>query len=506
MDNLFKYIKESILDVDALDAATDKMMADTWAKENLKGDYSIRRLKNGMFKVRGKVILRNYNGTDFGGIVIDSLDGSLYVEDCPNIKSLDGLFARQSWGDVKTKVTGDIKIANCKSFNSLEGLPRYIDGEFVVMDCPSLKSLEGAPEMTCDVTVVKCGKKFTKAQIQKHFKCAMRIMCSMEERDEMITEAMSEPHLLKFWEWVKETYPKLKKEREEEGSRNKTPEKILLSKIADGAIRLDKIRPSDVEVYDNYENKIKDIRKALLRVANGGGIAIIKNMIADPEHRDGVYEYIFSGNGYEASGYNLYDWVRYNKYNSRITCSMGKMELCDLAGTAAGKPNSTWRQFIIVNLDIDLQGNRYKLKDERRKAKEGIVHNTKEYYEQVARANRKRWKEIIATARANKLNDEYMSVLSAVEALMHRYAKLATKMRNPDFIEQNRWSSTIDACNELVKSINNTSFSMMKYVTTAQGGRGIDSKESALKYAQQYKKTLAEKIVTFDKKLTELGL
>ena len=505
MIDLFNHLKESILDIDDLEDSMDKTIADQWIKDNIKGSCTLRRLKNGYYKARGNVVIRNYDGEFLGGIVLDSLEGSLYVEDCPKIKSLDGFFARQSWGDVKTKVTGDVKITNCESFESLEGLPRYIDGEFVIMDCPSLKSLEGAPEMACDVTVVKCGKKFTKAQIQKHFKCAMRIMCSLEERDNMITEAMSEPNLLKFWEWIKKIYPELKQERKE-ANQSDEPVKILLSKIADGALRLDRVRPSDVEIYDNYKDKIKDIRKALLNVANGGGMVIIKNMSADIDN-DGVYEYILSGDGYDVSGYNLYQWVRHNKYyNADPTCNMGKMELCDLAGTAAGKPARSIRQFIIVKLNTNFQGNKQTVHNERVKSREGMVLNTKEYYEQVAKANRNRWKNIIATARAKKLNEEYMSILSSVEALMHRYAKLPMKMKDPDFIEQQRYRCGIEDSNKLVEKINNLSFNMMKYVITAQGGRGIDSKSSALNYAQQYKKNLLEKIVEFDKKLTEIGL
>lgn len=505
MIDLLDYLKESILDVGDLEDSVDKTIADQWIKDNIKGQCTLRRLKNGYYKARGNVVIRNYDGEFLGGIVLDSLEGSLYVEDCPKIKSLDGFFARQSWGDVKTKVTGDIKITNCKSFESLEGLPNYIDGEFVIMDCPALKSLEGAPEMACDVTIIKCGKKFTKAQIQKHFKCAIRIMCSMEERDDMITEAMSEPNLLKFWEWVKETYPKLKQEREE-ANLSGEPMKIILSKIANGTLRLDRVRPSDVEVYDNYKDKIKDIRKALLNVANGGGMVIIKDMSADIDN-GGKYEYILTGDGYSVSGYNLQHWVNYNKYyNANPACHIGKMELCDMAGTAAGKPTRIIRQFIIIKLNINLQGNKRTIHNERVKSREGMVLNTKEYYEQVAKANRNRWKNIIATARAKKLNEEYMSVLSSVEALMHRYAKLPMKMKDPNFIEQQRYRCAVDDCNELVQSINSTSFSMMKNVITAQGGRGIDSKSSALTYAQQYKKNLLEKIVEFDKKLTELGL
>lgn len=510
MKNLFKYLNEGILDIDALDAFTDKTMVKKWAEQNVRGKYTLRMLKNGTYKVYGTLILRNYDGDHFGGLVIDSLEGSLYVEDCPNIKSLDGLFARQSWGDVKTKVTGDIKISNCKNFDSLAGIPSYIDGEFVVTDCPKLKSLEGAPEMTCDVTLVKIGKKFSKEQIKKYFKCAMRIMCSLEERENMITEAMSEPHLIAFWDWVKKTQPRLKQEREQRAKEEDwysvgKVETVKLSEVVGGEIRLDKIRPSDVEIYNNYKDKIKDIRKALLSVANGNGFVIIKRL---DDNKEDDYEYILSGNGSRVYGYDLKSWVRNGRWDSRINQSFGKMELCDLAGSAKGSPDVFRREFIIIKSDVDIQGSRYALRRERENNRAGMIENTPEQYREIARANRKRWKEIIAKAKAMGVSNEYLIFASKAEPLVNRFAKICNKLKDPKWVDSNRWGSGPDKCAQLIRQINEGLLNMMHNVYVAQGQitNNWRSKDESIKIAQNLKSSLENLMGQLDTELRMMGL
>ena len=507
MKNLFEILNEGILDIDDLEAQVDKTMADTWAKENLRGNYTLRKLKNGKFKIYGNAILRKYNGTDFGGIVIDSLDGSLYVEDCPNLQSLDGLFAKTNWGDVITKVAGDIKITNCKSFNSLKGLPDFIDGEFVCVDCPSLKSLDDAPDLVTDVTIIKAGKKFSEKQIKTHFKCAMKIMCSQEEYENMIIEALSEPHLLEFWDWVKKTYPKLQKELDDlvadrglyYGDRK--IQKITLSGISD-SIRLDQVRPSDVTVYDNYKDKVKDIRKALLKVANSDSVVIIKNLDRD---KDSQYEFIGAGHGAGVRGADLTNWQRVNLYSGRPYKSFGKMEFCDMAGTASGKPNGH-REFIIIDIN-DIQGNRWKMKSDRRKSREGMIENTPEFYEQVARANRKRWKEIIAQAKAMNVTNEFITVAQKMEPLIMRFARVPQKLKDYNWTSNYNAESAVEQISKKIESATSASMRMMRYVYVAQGKRkDWLSKPDALKKAQDLKQNLLEYIANIDKRLTTIGL
>lgn len=510
MKDLFKFLHESLLDIDALDRATDKMMADTWAKENLRGKYTLRKLKNGNFKVYGDLILRGYNGNDFGGIVIDSLEGSLYIEDCPNLESLDGIFARASWGDVSTKVTGDIKISNCKKFNSLKGMPNWIDGEFVCIDCPSLKSLEGAPEFVSDVKIVKCGKKFNEKQIKTHFKCAMHIMCSQEDYENMITEAMSEPHLLEFWDWIKKTHPKLQAEldkvrKEENWGSYYTKEirPITLSLLTNG-IRWDQVRPSDVTVYNNHKDKIKDIRKALLDVANGGSIAIVKRMNTNGDYE---YEYVGKGNGSKVYGFDLKEWQRINRWNDSVERSYGKMEFCDLAGKKDGTIND-WRIFIIIKIDPEVQGNRYKMQRERSDARAGMVENTPEYYKKVAEANRKRWKEMIAKAKAMGVANEFLGVAQKIEPLIMRFAKMSQKMKDPKWVDDNRYSSAIENVSDRIKTAIKLSVEMMQHVYIAQGQTESSwtSKDGALRDARDEKNSLETQIKKIEEYLNKLGL
>ena len=548
MKDLFKFLRESILDTDDLDARVDKNIADMWAQENLTGKYTLRRLKSGKFKIYGNVILRKYNGTDFGGIVIGSLDGSLYVEDCPNLKSLEGLF--ETWGsgddEVKARVTGDIKITNCKSFESLKGIPNYIDGEFACVDCPALKSLEYAPNMVSHVTIIKAGKKFKETQIKKYFKCATQIMCSMEDGDpgNMILEALSEPHLLAFWDWIKKTYPQILAQREktakEEGwgrFGSKDIEKISFKNVID-SMCLDQIRPSDVIVYDNHKDKVATVRKALLDfVNNASSLVIVKryNPLGDyKKNEDYEYEYFAVSDGHGARGWNLKEWQRGGtskwSYGGSVTTSWGKMDFVRLAGGADGTVG-TYRQFIVIP-NKEINSTRYKIQRDRRQAREGMIFTPaeakdwlnmdwhiadpkkKDYCKDLASKNIKRWKDLIAKAKAENSSAEYIRLAEKFEPLLHRYAKLPEKLKDPQWVKDHyyaSWSSSgdIKKMTDCIAVIQAELFDMMNsayYVQGKPSGKSFGTAVSAAEDAKRSYDTIQKRMKLFNEILIKLGL
>ena len=499
MKQLFNYIGEGLLDIDALDAGADQLMADKWAQDNLKGNYTLRRLKDGTFKVKGNVILRKYQGKFLGGFSISALDGSLYVEDCPDLESLDGLFAKDYFDKVTTKVTGDIKITNCKSFNSLKGIPNWIDGEFACIDCPSLKSLEDAPTLATDIILIKNGKKFSQNQIKTHFKSAVSIMCSQEEYEEyenMICEAMSEPHLIKFWDWLKNTHSKLQKKLDQRlsGGEDKwwIPEKV--PKLELGQLtntRWDQIRPSDVEVYDNTKDKVKDIRKKLAQVVDGNMVAIVKNLWdGEPDN----YRYFIYSTGGAAHCANLDTWQRREDLGRFPIEDLGKMATCDIAGTASGKPNGHL-EFIFINIH-DYIESRYKIRNARNKSREGMVYNTPEYYKEVARENRKRYKAIIASARARNVSKEYANVVTQLEPLIMRFARVPMKLTQTANAEDYSFRGKAEACSKAISTATELAGDMMKAIYSATGeiAPGWAEPSSHLNDAKRYKEKLISKI------------
>ena len=133
----------------------------------------------------------------FPTINIDEFNGSLTIEKCPNLVSMEGLFKQYFY-----KIYGNLIVNNCPKLTKL-ACPTIVEGNFQLVGNSSLKSLEGAPEMVTDeVYIMKNGKKFKEDQIKKYIPYVGDfIFCSEEGEkaninEDQIDEAFSNPYLM----------------------------------------------------------------------------------------------------------------------------------------------------------------------------------------------------------------------------------------------------------------------------------------------------------------------
>lgn len=395
-----KNLYESLLDdFDDLANAQDKSILNDWCKEHLKGKYKVTSLKkSGLLRLRGNVIIKNVPD-EILPIKIGLLEGSLSIEKCPNLTSLEGLF------EEFMTVKGNLSINNCPKLTSLKGCPFVVDGTFSLTGNTSLKSLEGAPEIVHGPTyIMKNGKRFSEDTIKQYIKIPQRIVCSVECEDiieeSMINEALSEPHLLELVDQIKKNNKDLDLKR------------LLFNWFE---IKWDNIDSSNVREYHKLDKEALTTARNIIaaRANEVKGILLLRNARGEYTHIISYKkESLYLG---ERSGYRFGPrWM-----GDKSSELMYMVEHAD--------------SFVAIIWDGDWSWERSKIQSNRRKSREGMILNTPEYYEDIARENLARYKKIIAQNRANRLassNEEFAKIDADVEAIVMKTLKLTQQYRN----------------------------------------------------------------------------
>jgi hypothetical protein len=443
-----KNLLESLLDdFENLENAQDKEMLNDWCKEHLKGKYKVTILKkSGILRLRGNVIIKGAPD-EVLPIKIGLVEGNISIEKCPNLTSLEGLF------EEFMTVKGNLSINNCPKLTSIKGCPFVVDGAFSLTGNSSLKSLEGAPEIVHGPTyIMKNGKKFSEDTIKQYIKIPQRIVCSIEREDvieeSMINEALSEPHLLELVAQIKRNNKDLDLKR------------LLFNWFE---IQWDDIDSSNVREYNRLDNEaLTTARNVIAARANEvKGILLLRNA-------DGEYTHIISYKkdylwlAEKIGGYRYYGarWV-----DSKSSELMYMVERAD--------------SFVAIIWDGDWPWKRSKLQADRRNARKGMVLNTPEYYEDIAKENVARYKKIIAQNRANRLassNAEFGKIDADVEAIVMKTLKLTQQYRNN--AKSNNGSNTMNSNWDIykVEEINRGVYDRQVYM-------GYDSKRGCSKYS-----------------------
>lgn len=387
---------ESLLDdFEDMEKSQDKDLIKRWCEENITGDYNVVVLKNRCIKLRGNAIIKNYNDETFP-YVISAMNGNLTIEKCPNIISLEGLFAEF------LSVEGNFSINNCGKLNTLKGCPFSVKGSFSITGNKSLKSLEGGPSLVFgNVYAMKNGKKFSLDKLKEKYNVATRIVCSLEDsedlvNEEFINEAINEPHLLELVDQLK---------------KDKISTSLIFNQFN---LEWDQIDSSQVHEYIRIDNAAKTkIRNIIAQRGNQRGLILLWSNVAKK------YTHIISHRKDIISlGPSLYtNDFRYPRPWVDKT-STALMQYVDSADSV-----------VIIDLTTNDLLNVQKKQADRRKSREGVVYNTPEYYEQVARENIERYKKIIIQNKTIKKNDNIEKIDADIELIVSSAFKYAQNIR-----------------------------------------------------------------------------
>lgn len=394
MKSIYDIIKEGLLDDEGVWMdRIEKNVSETWFEKNAQGNFKIKNKKSVLgVTLIGKVIIDGFQGETLP-VQIWTIKGDLYINNCPNLKTLNGFF-----GERPVSIEGGLYIENCPNLENLNGLPPIVD-DFSLVGNKKIKSLEGAPKHVFgNCYIVKNGKRFSEEYIRSMIEISERVVCSEDEIEANITEALNEPHLLELAEYLK--------------SKGSSFKKILGN---DFDIHFDKITSKDVEVY-RWPKNIEAGVKAANQIISGRQKGFVVLMNAEHE-----YDYIIYGKYL----INLDRWSYFG--SSYMTKSTELINKCKNAHE------------IIVFYSNGFTS--YDLKNKRREAREGMIKNTEEQNRQIARENVERYKKLAAQMRANKDKD-FEEIDRQVEDVIMRVLKVSQiSHRNPGQISSYKISS-----------------------------------------------------------------
>ena len=405
MITLYDYVMESILDdEDDLLNQTDNVVSKGWFDENATGKFKVKISKKGITKITGDVIIKGYEGETFPDLNIDEFNGSLTIEKCPNLVSMEGLFKQYFY-----KIYGNLIINNCPKLTKL-ACPRTVEGNFQLVGNSSLKSLEGAPEMVTDeVYIMKNGKRFKEDQIKKYIPHIGDFICCSEESEEVditeseeVNEAFGNPYLMILAKQLKESGHSFKEIFNKYGSH----------------VSWDQIDSSHITVH-NWRYKYpsdKDLKAARAIISGKSFGYIITFRYEDNKlkfvrvidhHKDTIVLGGSYARWYQAKSTELIDMIIGNGYSN---------PKCD--------------GMIIIHKMNELSN--WEKRNERGQARSGMVENTPEYYRRVARENIERYKKIVAQNRANRNTGEIENVQKMVDAFLRDIMQASQNvMKNP---------------------------------------------------------------------------
>lgn len=405
MKSIYDIINESILDdIDDIMNVTDNIVSKGWFEENATGKFKAKISKKGITKITGDVIIKGYEGETFPDLNIDEFNGSLTIEKCPNLVSMEGLFKQYFY-----KIYGNLIINNCPKLTKL-ACPNTVEGNFQLVGNSSLKSLEGAPEMVTDeVYIMKNGKKFTEDQIKKHIPYIGDFICCSEESEEVditeseeVDEAFGNPYLMLLAKQLKESGLSFKEIFNKYGSH----------------VSWDQVDSSHITNYNwRYKSPSDKDLKAARAIISGKSFGYIITY----RYEDNKLKFIRAIDGHKSTIVFGGKYARWYQVKST--------ELIDMiCGRGYSYPKCDGMIIIHAMKDLD----NWEKRNERGQARSGMVENTPEYYRQVARENMERYKKIVAQNRANRKSGDVERVQKKVNEFLQKIMQAsANVMKNP---------------------------------------------------------------------------
>lgn len=394
-----KSLYESLLD-DGVFSDIETTIISDWMDTYCSGGYKTKTLKDGSLKISGTLIIKN--AKDIPPIRISEINGTMSIENC-GMKSLADIFAgKYAW------IKGDLSITNCKNLEDVSDLPMSIDGDVSIVGCQSLRSLEGVDCMARGVSIMKCGKRFGKATVQKCFKIARRIYCSEEEVEANICEAFSDPVLIRMWEQMKNL--KLRYDTKDLFGRN---------------LALDQITASCRNSYDMSDGE-KDMLKDARSVLNGKSLGFIVT-----ESYDGQFMHLYNNQNF--------CYILYKKPEYPNTKPLRVNEVLGYLSSSAERMIDI--QFVHV-YHLDSIESTWKKRSDRIETRKGMITNDPETLKQILRDQRDRYAKAVRQIKALRESGKYKEWLDKVEAVMNRFSTFMNKyIRDPKWGDSVRFSA-----------------------------------------------------------------
>ena len=418
-------IDESLLDdiedtLVAGDKAADLKMVEGWAKVSRKKAYYSKQ-KRGLVMV-GDFLIDDIDDTKYYGTPIKRLTGTLAISGC-NIENLEGLFTPDC------SIEGSLTIEDCPNLVSLKGCPISCK-TFTVTGCKKLKEIDVTPVVYGNMYLSDNGKRFKEEQLRKNpfFSVGKKVFCStLFDTEDLINEGQ--------FEFVCEAFkaPQLKV-LADALNKIKDPNIKVDTKKFMANVQLDKIKSSQVYEYD-LPNELKTALPAVKQYTTGKRLGFFFTM-----DEEGNVLNIFKGKSYlrVKDRYSKVDnWTSFSGINTGniegLIASASTLVIVDVTGMEA-----TWR--IHNDREEARKGATAMMIGQERSGKEtGNYWDDREnkidekqvrYFQQIANENRERYKKMLAKMKAERAlkTNNFDKFKTQIDGLFQRYTALLSKI------------------------------------------------------------------------------
>lgn len=418
-------IDESILDdIDDILADGDKQvdlkMVEKWSAPSRKKAYYSRQKKG--FVMHGDFLIDDIDETKYTGTPIKRLTGTLAISGCA-IESLEGLFLPDC------EIDGSLTIEDCPNLVSLKGCPLSCK-TLTITGCKKLKNIDITPVVSGNVYLSDNGKRFKEEKLRENpkFFCGKKVFCSIlfdvenlinEGTLEFVCEAFKAPQL----KVLADALIKIK-----------NPDVKLDIRKFMANVELDKIKSSKVYEYDlNQEMKTALTAAKPYHTGKRSGFFFTMD-------DQGNVLYLFHGKRYlriDDRWGKIDNWSGFTDTNASgvdsIILGASTLVIVDIEGM-----ETTWK--IHNAREENRKGAIAMMKGEERSGKEtGNYWDDREnkidakqvrYYQQIANENRERYKQMITKMRAERAlkANNFEKLKNQIDNLFQRYTALLSKI------------------------------------------------------------------------------
>lgn len=418
-------IDESLLDdIDDILADGDKhvdlKMVEGWAKGSRKKPWFAKQKKG--FAMYGDFVIDDIEETRYTGTPIKRLSGTLAISGCA-IESLEGLFLPDC------EIEGSLTIEDCPNLVSLKGCPLSCK-TLTITGCKKLKNIDVTPVVSGNIYLSDNGKRFKEEKLRENpnFLCGKKVFCSTlfdvenlinEGTLEFVCEAFKAPQLKVLADALNKIKdPKLK---------------LDIRKFM-ANVELDKIKSSQVYEYD-LNQEMKTATTAAKQYHTGKRSGFFFTMDDNGEVLN-----IFKGKHYLSvkDRYSKIDnWTSFNDITASniefLISSASTLVIVDVNGMEA-----TWK--IHNDREEARKGATAMMRGKERSGKEtGNYWDDREneinakqirYYQQIANENRERYTRMIAKMKAERAlkTNNFEKLKTQIDNLFQRYTALLSKI------------------------------------------------------------------------------
>lgn len=502
-NNIVDSIFEGLLDdidstLNAADQYMDEQKLAEWSKNSrtpahwwkkkvgftVQGDFEISGIDTKeyigpMFRlVKGNVTISNTQLENLEGIFMDGciINGTLCIEDNPNLKSLKGCPA-----EVQTIIIADNK---------------------------NLKDIDELPEVKLNLYAMRNGKKFNKEKLAEKFVVGKRINCSVEDTadiidESIITESFKIPQLAAFMNAVNKINTK---DRDRKAKLTQ-----FLQNVA-----WDKLTNSHVSEYDAHSSEAAKAARLYITHKRSGFI-----LLMDPE---GICIGMIRGKSYYDLTPPSYSHTGWYREKDKWSSWSYEAKVDDLLRNIDRYADT------IVTVDVDNVESTYELKQARVNARNGATvydrgferSNNKvndkqvRYYQDIADKNRERYKKMLQMIKANRAvqSNKFDSIKARVDKCFDRYTALISKMlKNPTKFS----NYDLEWLNDKFTSFRSSKYGYSEYgllytfekyvrfmLEAQKGNAYVSNRGGMADQIRQYEESMEHDLLAVESKLAEL--